>query len=1785
MPQDWVTLGGQPNTQDWVTLGQQQPQQQQPYQPKPFWESFMEAPKEFANYLQDFGKKGSDLIRGGDLFGAFNQITSPIQDLWATPMNMVMRDLQGDPNKSQYEHMSQDVMGLSDKPAEARAGAVGQVKDIGLQALGVAGFPSSVGEAWQHRDYPRLAGQATSAALMAALGHYGAKGLKSLGHRAAAPSPVGDMTGYKQPTFDIPGIREREPSAQYLPGLEDRTFSEHRVPQPTGEPYLDFTEGPTQGQFGFEPGPVTTPSKQGILQQYGTGVGNLPEPPYIPPKPPPAGGEAPVTPEAPPVTSAVADTRPETITVEFMDEKTLKSYFAAGYVPLRGLRTTENLPVLVRKDLVAKYEPAVKDPSLLERLKSETSGEDAFTLHFIKWAMEKLGLPTPDLLKRLDPHDLDKLKFEYSRLRNTLRPGEQSQGVAPFRRPIPPDFPTDLGPASTGDPWTTPEEGPVVPPEMERPSSVTQFPRPEDRMRSTPSERRNDALEIQLARTPEELAGHIEFWRDRNAVFNELGDVNEAQHAIEMAMQAEMKLAQMTRINQPFPPVQELPPTEAPSRGRGIFHPGEGGGELVRGGPGTILPGRDRPVPPYMGQQELPTGPLGQQRYRRLPEDIETQLQDERFNTGEPPIESGPVQQPFDFSPRRRGILDNERGSVPNPWDNWVGEYIRRRFLRLMGREGTPEELRSLRATIGPIPGDETPPPKIPTPDEVIGMGPNESGLLFDNVVRAINYWNELYEHFGDVGDIEGSGIAWENRAQAERVLDRLEGRDSAGNLPTPPDPQTLGTLTDLTSAMDRMDAARPKGLGYIADHLLEALQQRGPAANRRIDELQAYYKRMINEEYDVNKAKKNFEEIDARMNGMVDSTGEMVRGNSEIEYAQIGEMWDAARDRYQELLAEQTEERIAASTPAVTESSLVKSDPMAKTLIEKIQNIGDVPSFTLSKMVKEAQALVLNSMIRDLTPPEIQRFHMLADMIQGDPGLPAIYRDRFQSDRYRLPDGRIVKVDPTATKGLDVIEFGTKEGMVKATRVPVEKPPVKRWDDILKRLVEEEQGATPLEDVIEAWKKIGKGVGGVVEKLRLKDTTARAWAEKVDALDKVDAADYKYFNITNIGAGAKLRPGETWRGHVIDIIKYFESRVRNLSEPIAVHVFRENLPAVKTYRETRFILPDGTKLTHNASYHADAADRLGFGLQEVLQQGIIRFAGGGAEIHHPITRAQAQVLADSIPFNMDRQMYVDIVSPRNTEFNWKVFREGTTADDIRNEINSNYDEIVNLNAGVPLPSWKQVKQATGIGMGGAPKPPKVKGQAKKAAETNYVREALAVPTNATTMLDMSAPGRQGLSQILTPEFWKAIPPMFGSLHYDTWKMIDADLRSKPIMKRPIDPITGKESASFAERIGTKIFSPASEPGPRAEMTASRWLEMGIGDNVGAKIWQHTAGYPIRAFNRAFLTFLNHLNVNRTEKLLNLARDMSLEALTTGEARQGMMPWKTKFTPAEALELNPYKNLVFAKEIAEFVNAATGHATAKGGLSLENAVSKIGPVLFSPGLLNSRIRMMNPVTYVMASPFVRKQYAKAALSTAAAWYVYTELIKNAAGPDAEVNDDITSSDFGKVRVGDARLDLGGGFLQFAVAYGRAYMGGSTSSSSGEFHRFGSGYQAQTQEDMMERFFVNKLNPVSKFAWDVANASEYNPFHVGDRTIQLFIPLFSQDVMEIYKENPDLLPMFGTAAFFGGGTQIYSKGESVSKFIEPENDWLVGGGGVKDIMPWNWTAPRGEERAFPWSEDR
>ncbi len=411
---------------------------------------------------------------------------------------------------------------------------------------------------------------------------------------------------------------------------------------------------------------------------------------------------------------------------------------------------------------------------------------------------------------------------------------------------------------------------------------------------------------------------------------------------------------------------------------------------------------------------------------------------------------------------------------------------------------------------------------------------------------------------------------------------------------------------------------------------------------------------------------------------------------------------------------------------------------------------------------------------------------------------------------------------------------------------------------------------------------------------------------------------------------------------------------------------------------------------------------------------------------------------------------------------------------------------------------------------------------------------------------DLSAPLRQGLPLAFTKEWRNSIGPMLKALGPESaYKEVVRSIESKPLFQRRVNTSTGKILPSYAEHVGMKITDLRKSLSNREEATMSNWAEKYV-PGVGRS-------------NRAYNAFLNKLRADTFERLMNEARDIA----------------------GEEPGLNPYRNEKLARDIAEYVMTATGRGPlkiatptlardAQGNYrpafkerSFEQAADILTHGFFSPKLITSRIRMLNPGTYVMASPFVRQQYLKSALTTLAAWGGVSGL---AALAGADVSTDPNSADFGKIKIGDTRLDPGAGFQQYLVAFNRLLTGRTSSSATGEEHILGEGFQAETGKDVGERFIANKLHPVLKFAYDLWDASEYKPFNVGDRLMQMFVPLIVQDVYELATKNPELLPLIALIGL-GMGAQTYEAGETEGKIIPPEYDYQVTSSPTKPVYDW------------------
>lgn len=419
-----------------------------------------------------------------------------------------------------------------------------------------------------------------------------------------------------------------------------------------------------------------------------------------------------------------------------------------------------------------------------------------------------------------------------------------------------------------------------------------------------------------------------------------------------------------------------------------------------------------------------------------------------------------------------------------------------------------------------------------------------------------------------------------------------------------------------------------------------------------------------------------------------------------------------------------------------------------------------------------------------------------------------------------------------------------------------------------------------------------------------------------------------------------------------------------------------------------------------------------------------------------------------------------------------------------------------------------------------------------------------------------SAAFRQGFAYVGTKDWMKALlssVKSFGSK--DTFEGVMNKINADPLFKRTLDPSTSKFIPSYADRIGIRIDDLATK---RPEMIRGQLAER-------IPIY----GKYVAANNRAFTAFQNQLRASRTISFFKTAESNYNIAKLTG--KQGLLginslaktPFSFKIDNPELL--NPKTNIVLGKQIAESINTLTGGGTlgvevGNHQVNVEKASKFLTDVLFAPRLYASKVRMLNPSTYITSSPIVRQEYLKGMLRSISAWWGVAEL---AELNGAEVSKDPNSSDFGKIKIGNTRIDPGAGNQQWLVFYHRMLPrsmggGGITNSNTGEFQPFGEGFKPETRWSTATNFATNKLNPNLKGIVDLAAASENRPVYLRDRIIQQYVPMLSGDMTQVIKENPELAPfvyIFGSA---GMGTQTYEAGPSKPVFTNPESDVRIGG---------------------------
>ena len=368
-------------------------------------------------------------------------------------------------------------------------------------------------------------------------------------------------------------------------------------------------------------------------------------------------------------------------------------------------------------------------------------------------------------------------------------------------------------------------------------------------------------------------------------------------------------------------------------------------------------------------------------------------------------------------------------------------------------------------------------------------------------------------------------------------------------------------------------------------------------------------------------------------------------------------------------------------------------------------------------------------------------------------------------------------------------------------------------------------------------------------------------------------------------------------------------------------------------------------------------------------------------------------------------------------------------------------------------------------------------------------KEAVNLPKALMTAWDFSAVLRQGAffslghpldtARIHIPRMLKATVSERGALEIDTL------LRNRPLH-------------AFGEASKLELTKHGDDLGPHEEAIRSA-----LSDKIPG----------VKASNRAFITFLNS------------QRAVAFDALVSS------IPG----TPT----------LEEGKAIANFVNVATGRGNPG---KFAGALSALSIPLWSPRLLLSRFQLL------LGQPFyggdtatrtrIAAQYARFLIGVAGAY----GLAKLAGGASDDkdkptIETDSRSSDFGKIKVGNTRIDPLAGLSQVTVLLSRLASGATKSSTTGEVTpiRGDVPYGKSTAADVVFNFLRSKLSPTIGVPLDIASGENMvgEPVTPAGVAKDLLVPLSFQDIQQAMQERGvSAGAALGILSIFGAGLQTY-----------------------------------------------
>jgi hypothetical protein len=353
--------------------------------------------------------------------------------------------------------------------------------------------------------------------------------------------------------------------------------------------------------------------------------------------------------------------------------------------------------------------------------------------------------------------------------------------------------------------------------------------------------------------------------------------------------------------------------------------------------------------------------------------------------------------------------------------------------------------------------------------------------------------------------------------------------------------------------------------------------------------------------------------------------------------------------------------------------------------------------------------------------------------------------------------------------------------------------------------------------------------------------------------------------------------------------------------------------------------------------------------------------------------------------------------------------------------------------------------------------------------------EVINIPRALQTTLDISGTLRQNLMFATShPQKWaKTLPTQFRALG------------SKEGYQRHLDDLATRENADRYDIGGLSLTDLDGNIATREEAL--------IGVVAAERL--PIVGRPVSAVGRAYAAVTN----------------------------RGRADWFDHMVELERKAGGNIDDPTFLKAIGNFANTATG----RGGLGpFEFAAKGLVATYFSPRLISSRLQfLINPSMYVGRSPAKRvaRREARRAAASLVAEGMAILFLADKSGL-AEVGLDPRSADFGKIKVGNTRVDIWGGFQQYVVAAARAYTGERVNSETGEVSRVvdprdGDDNRLNRVWQTGKRLSEQKLAPVPGFVNAARKGETFtgDDFNLASDSLRLVSPIGVQSAVDTYRE--------------------------------------------------------------------